>query len=81
MAKLAGMKLRCRDGHFGWGGWEIRPTRSQGFIAVVPCDLGDHYLWYDEAGVTSEIMPMVYATREAAEDAIARWEQMESEKA
>lgn len=89
MAKMTGLKLRCRDGRWEWANWEVRriPHIPGGatatYAAVTPCELGDHWLWQEGDGTISARTHEAYLwpTREAAEAAISRWEQQEAGKA
>jgi hypothetical protein len=56
-----------------------------GYVAVLPCDLGDHYLALDPADPThtqvaiSTGAPWLWVTHEVAQWAIDRWHQQGSE--
>lgn len=40
-----GLKLRCRDGHWEWGAFELRKLpNAVGFGMVAACQYGDHWL-------------------------------------
>ena len=80
---LAGLKLRCRHGHWEFASFELRPCISGGFVLAVPCDLGHHYLAVDsehpERIVVVTGTPYTWPNAMAAIAARDRFEQQERE--
>ena len=78
MAKMAGMKLRCKDGHWEFATWELVPGANSTYALRTRRDYGDQWLTEDGGTVGTRTTPQWWPTiAEAARD---RWERQEAGK-